>query len=241
MKIHIVDDYQKMSVKAASIVASQVILKNNSVLGLATGSTPEGMYSQLTKMNREGTVDFSEVVTFNLDEYLGLSPEHPQSYHYFMHHHLFNHVNVSPKNIHIPLGQAEDIAEFCLEYDRKIMDAGGLDLQVLGIGANGHIGFNEPHTYLNLQTHCIDLTEETIEANSRFFSTQEEVPRQAVTMGMGSIMKSQRILLLASGKKKAQVIKETVSGKITTEIPASFLQLHRDVIFILDKEAAVLL
>ncbi|MDO9534825.1 MAG: glucosamine-6-phosphate deaminase [Bacillota bacterium] len=241
MKIYIVEDYQQLSAKAASIVASQVILKNNAVLGLATGSTPEGMYSQLAQMNREGKVDFSEVVTFNLDEYLGLSPDHPQSYHYFMHHHFFNHVNVSPRNIHIPLGQAKNIAEFCLEYEQKITEAGGIDLQVLGIGANGHIGFNEPHTYLKLQTHAIDLTEETIEANSRFFFSPEEVPRQAVTMGMGSIMKAQRILLLASGKNKAPVIKETVSGKITTELPASFLQLHRDCTLILDKEAAALL
>lgn len=241
MKIHIVEDYEQLSLKAAAIVASQVILKNNAVLGLATGSTPEGMYRQLVQLNREGIVDFSEVVTFNLDEYLGLSPDHPQSYYHFMHHHLFNHVNIAAQNIHIPSGQPENLEQFCLAYDQKIADAGGIDLQVLGIGGNGHIGFNEPDRYLKMQTNIVDLTEETIEANSRFFDTPGEVPRQAVTMGMGSIMSAQRILLLASGKSKAAVIKETFSGKITTGIPASFLQLHREVIMILDKEAASLL
>lgn len=241
MKINIVEDYQQLSARAASIVASQVILKNNSVLGLATGSTPVGMYRQLVQMNREGIVDFSGVVTFNLDEYLGLSPGHPQSYHYYMHCHFFNHVNVSSQNIHIPLGQGKNVVESCLEYDQKINDAGGIDLQVLGIGTNGHIGFNEPQPYLKMQTHSIDLAEETVKANSRFFATLEEVPRQAVTMGMGSIMQAQRILLLASGINKAPAIKEMVSGKITTDLPASFLQLHREVILILDKEAAALL
>ena len=238
MKIHIVEDYQQLSARAAGIVASQVILNNSSVLGLPTGSTPAGMYRELIKLNGEGTVDFKEVITFNLDEYIGLSPGHPQSYHYYMHHHFFNHVNIAPQNIHIPQGQAKNMAETCLEYDQKIADAGGIDLQVLGIGANGHIGFNEPHQYLKMQTHVIDLTPETVEANSRFFDTAEAVPRQAVTMGMGSIMQAQRILLIASGKNKAAAIKETVSGKITTAVPASFLQLHREVILILDKEAA---
>ncbi len=241
MKIHIVDDYEQLSARAAGVVASQVILKNNSVLGLATGSTPEGMYRELVKMNREKVVDFSGVVTFNLDEYMGLPPGHPKSYHYYMHHHLFNHINADPQNIHIPSGQAKDMAKACLEYDQKIAAAGGIDLQVLGIGPNGHIGFNEPHPYLKMQTHTIDLTPETVAANSRFFDTGEEVPRQAVTMGMGSIMQARRILLLASGKNKAPAIKETVSGKISTAVPASFLQLHREVILILDKEAASLL
>lgn len=241
MKVHIVDDYQQLSILAASIVASQVILKNNCVLGLATGSTPEGMYRLLGEMHAEGRVDFSEVVTFNLDEYLGLSPDHLQSYHYFMHKHLFDHINVSPANIHIPSGQATDMEQYCQNYDRHIANAGGIDLQVLGIGGNGHIGFNEPHAYLNVGTHVVNLTEETIEANSRFFAAAEEVPLKAVTMGMGSIMQAQRILLMASGKNKAPAIKETVSGKVTTEVPASFLQLHRELIVVLDKEAASLL
>lgn len=241
MKIHVLENYEQLSARAAGIVASQVILKSNSVLGLATGSTPEGMYSRLAQMNREGFVDFSGVVTFNLDEYLGLSPGHPQSYHYFMHHHLFSQVNVPPQNIYIPSGESEDMTEFCRAYDQKIADAGGIDLQVLGIGGNGHIGFNEPDRHLSKATHVVDLTAETIEANSRFFANREEVPRQAVTMGMGSIMLARRILLMASGKSKARAIKDTVSGRITTAVPASFLQLHREVILLLDREAASLL
>lgn len=241
MKIHIVEDYQELSIKAASIVASQLILKNNSVLGLATGSTPEGMYHQLAELNNKKLIDFSEVITFNLDEYLGLSPKHPQSYHYFMHHHLFDHINIPAQNVHVPSGQAQDMAQYCQDYDHQIINAGGIDLQVLGIGGNGHIGFNEPHTSLKVGTHVVDLTPETIAANSRFFTTPDEVPRQAVTMGMGSIMKAKRILLLASGKNKAPVIKETLSGRISTQVPASFLQLHHQLILILDKEAASLL
>lgn len=241
MIIHVVDNYMQLSVKAACIVASQVNLKNNAVLGLPTGSTPEGMYQQLVQMHREGIVDFNKVNTFNLDEYLGLSPEHPQSYYYYIHHHFFSHVNVPPQNIHIPPGQAENLEEMCHEYDRLIDTLGGIDLQILGIGANGHIGFNEPNQNLNMQTHVVNLTQDTIKANSRFFASAEEVPRQAVTMGMGSIMKARRIVLLACGASKAAAIKGALSGKITTEVPASFLQLHRKVTFILDKEAAALL
>lgn len=241
MKIYIADDYRQLSVKAASIMASQMILKNNSVLGLATGSTPEGMYAQLVQMYREGTLDFSAVTTFNLDEYVGLNPEHPQSYHYYMHHHLFRHVNIPAQNIHIPSGLEKDFAGFGLLYDQKIESVGGIDLQVLGIGANGHIGFNEPDRHLNVRTHLVELTEETIADNSRFFKTKEEVPIQAITMGMGSIMNARRVLLLASGKGKALAIRETFSGKISTAVPASFLQLHREVILIADREAAALL
>ncbi len=241
MKVHVLEDYQQLSKKAAYLVASQVILKNKAVLGLATGSTPEGMYRRLAQMYREGAVDFSQVVTFNLDEYLGLSPEHPQSYHHYMHHHFFHHVNVPPENIHIPRGEEENLAGYCRRYDHGIAAAGGIDLQVLGIGVNGHIGFNEPHEYLRTQTHVVELAEETIEANSRFFSAPEEVPRRAVTMGMGSIMQARRILLLASGKSKARAVKETVSGKLTTAVPASFLQLHRELVILLDREAASLL
>lgn len=241
MIIHVFDNYEQMSIKAASIVSSQVILKNNSVLGLATGSTPEGMYRELVQVNREGLVDFSEVVTFNLDEYLGLSPDHPQSYHYYMHQHFFNHVNVPRKNIHIPLGETGNAEEFCRQYDRKILDAGGIDIQVLGIGVNGHIGFNEPARKLNKHTHVVDLEEETIKSNSRFFDSEDEVPRQAVTMGMGPIMHAGKIMLLACGENKARAIRETISGVINPEVPASLLQLHRDVIFILDHEAASLL
>ncbi|MGI5876683.1 MAG: glucosamine-6-phosphate deaminase [Dethiobacteria bacterium] len=241
MKIHIVDDYQQLSIKAANFVAGQIILKNNAVLGLATGSTPEGMYSQLVQMNREGIVDFSEVVTFNLDEYLGLAPEHPQSYHFYMHSRFLDHINIDPQNIHILSGVAENVEQVCREYDQKIKDAGGIDLQILGIGVNGHIGFNEPGSFLKIQTHLMELTEETIIANSRFFPTPEDVPRRALTMGMGAILQAKRILLLASGESKARVIREMVNGKVTTEVPASLLQLHRELTLILDKEAAALL
>ncbi|MCW3490616.1 glucosamine-6-phosphate deaminase [Dethiobacter alkaliphilus] len=241
MKIIVVEDYREMSKKAADIVASQVILKNDSVLGLATGSTPEGMYSRLVELHREGTVDFSSTQSFNLDEYLGLDPEHSQSYHHYMHCHLFNHINTDPNNVHIPSGQASDMAAYCRNYDQQIAAAGGIDLQVLGIGGNGHIGFNEPDEFLSAGTHVVDLTEETVEANSRFFASRDEVPKKAVTMGMGSIMKAKKILLLASGIGKAQAIKATVSGNVSTRVPASFLQLHRDVTLILDEEAAALL
>ncbi len=241
MKIHVVEDYRQLSLKAATLVAGQVNMKPNAVLGLATGSTPEGMYSELVRLFHAGAVDFSEVVTFNLDEYVGLDSSHPQSYHYYMHHHLFNHVNIPAGNIHIPSGNAADMAAFCREYDQKIAAAGGIDLQILGIGVNGHIGFNEPGESLSVGTHLIELSRETIEANSRFFDSADEVPRQAVTMGMGSIMKARRILLLASGKSKAKAIRETVCGRVTPQVPASFLQLHRRAILIVDREAASLL
>ncbi len=238
MRILIVENYPQLSAKAASIVASQVILKNNSVLGLPTGSTPEGMYSELVQLQKEGKVDFSDVVTFNLDEYLGLSPDHHQSYHYYMHQHFFNHVPVAPHNIHIPPGQKESTTEHCREYDQKIAAAGGIDLQFLGIGVNGHIGFNEPGPSLKTGTHIVELTEETVEANSRFFESKDHVPRQAITMGMGSILGARRIMLLASGTNKAPAIREALSGDITTNLPASFLQLHSDVILVLDRKAA---
>jgi glucosamine-6-phosphate deaminase len=241
VKIHVVKDYQEMSDRAAGFVASQVILKNDAVLGLATGSTPEGMYRRLAAMHREGAVDFRQVTTFNLDEYLGLAPDHPQSYHFYMHRHLFHHINAAPENLHIPAGQARDMEAFCREYDDKITAAGGIDLQVLGIGGNGHIGFNEPGEFLQAGTHVVDLTEETVEDNSRFFASREEVPRQAITMGMGSILKARRILLLASGRGKARALQATVSGRITPRVPASFLQLHPQVTLILDQEAAALL
>ena len=241
MKIYIVEDYEQMSIKAATIVASQVVLKNKAVLGLATGSTPEGMYARLVQMYKEGAVDFSEVTSFNLDEYIGLSPRHHQSYNYYMHHHLFSHINIMPENIFIPDGEAEDIDSFCKKYDEKIAVAGGIDIQVLGVGVNGHIGFNEPDRRLETGTHAVYLTRETIDSNSRFFSKIEEVPQRAVTMGMGSIMSARRIILLASGVNKAPVIKEMVNGKVKTEVPASFLQLHREAILILDKDAASLI
>ncbi len=240
MIIHVVDDYEQLSIKAAGIVADQISSKSNTVLGLATGSTPEGMYKLLVEMHRGG-MDFSQVVAFNLDEYIGLPPDHPQSYNYYMYHKFFKHINIPPENIHIPEGIAEDFEMVCSEYDQRINEAGGIDLLVLGVGRNGHIGFNEPNSHLNIGTHVIGLTENTIKVNGRFFRSLDEVPRRAITMGMGSILKARKIVLLANGVKKAPAIKETVSGKITTEVPVSLLQLHPELTIIVDKEAASLI
>jgi glucosamine-6-phosphate deaminase len=241
MQIIVADDYSELSERAAGIVATVVKEKDGAVLGLATGSTPEGMYARLIQLYREGEVDFSKTVTFNLDEYAGLPPEHEQSYHYFMHRHFFDHVNISPESINIPQCPDPENPGQCSNYDRRVKVAGGINLQVLGIGINGHIGFNEPGQYLQAQTHLAELSEETIEANSRFFKSPREVPRKAVTMGMGSIMHADKILLLACGSSKAKAIKTMCSGKITTGLPASLLQLHRNVIVLVDREAAALI
>jgi glucosamine-6-phosphate deaminase len=234
-------NYDAMSRKAALIVASQVIMKPDSVLGLATGSTPLGLYRELVKMYQREEVDFSEAKTFNLDEYYQLSPDHPQSYHLYMKDNLFKYINVKPENIHIPKGSSSEIQRECAAYEGLIKKAGGIDLQVLGIGENGHIGFNEPAEELRAQTQLVNLAEETIYVNSRFFRSMDEVPRQAITMGLGTILKARRILLLANGPKKAEAIKKTVSGQITTKCPSSFLQTHPDVTIILEQEAASLL
>ncbi len=241
MDIVIVDSYKSMSIKAAEIIAEQVRKKNDTVLGLATGSTPEGMYACLIEMYDEKKIDFSAVVTFNLDEYIGLPPDHPQSYHHYMHRHFFDHVNVKAGNINIPHCEGRDPGSICREYERKIREAEGIDLQILGIGTNGHIGFNEPGEYLYTGTHLVELAEETIEANSRFFDSRGEVPEQAVTMGVGSIMGAARIVLLASGESKAEAVRKMCSGKVSTGHPASLLQLHRAVTVIADREAASLL
>lgn len=241
MEILVVKDYQALSEKAALIVTEEIKQHNMPVLGLATGSTPEGMYARLVEMFNNNLLDFSSVVTFNLDEYAGLSPDHPQSYHYFMHRHLFDHVNIMVENTHIPHCGDQNISEFCREYDRAISAAGGIGLQILGIGGNGHIGFNEPGRFLSVYTHLVELTEETIKANSRFFDSPREVPRQAITMGMGSIMHASKILLLASGNNKASAIQKTVSGIITTDLPASMLQLHHNVTVLVDQDAASLI
>ncbi len=241
MKIVIAADYRELSQRAAEIIAEQVQTNKNSVIGLPTGSTPEGMYAMLSQMHRQDNLDFSGVITFNLDEYVGLAPDHPQSYHYYMNHHFFKQVNVKSSNINIPTAEKNNPEKVCREYDQKINNSGGIDLQVLGIGTNGHIGFNEPGRFLSVDTHIVDLTEETIEANSRFFKSKNEVPRRAATMGVGSIMKAKRIMLLASGFNKAEAIKEMLSGKVKTELPASLLQLHHGPLVILDHEAASLL
>ena len=241
MRIVIGKDYDEISKKAALIVAAQVLLKPDCVLGLATGSTPLGLYRELIAMYERGELDFSKVTTFNLDEYYPITPDHPQSYHYFMYKNLFNHINVNPGRIHVPKGTADPVEAECSNYEQMIAAAGGIDLQVLGIGVNGHIGFNEPNPYLQARTHLVDLKKETIKVNSRFFQTEAEVPRQALTMGIGTILKARRILLLASGKSKAEAIKKTVEGLVTTECPSTFLQTHPDVTLLLDQEAAALI
>lgn len=241
MKIIVVDNYDEMSKKGADIIASQVILKSNSILGLATGDTPLGIYERLIDMYKKGDVDFSEVRTFNLDEYYKLKEEDPQSYHYFMDNNLFNHINIKRENISLPNGNAEDIEEECTNYDNKIYEFGGIDVQILGIGVNGHIGFNEPDSKFEPKTHLVKLKQKTIESNSRLFNSIDEVPTKAVSMGMKTIMQSKKIVLLASGKVKAEAILKAVKGDISPEVPASILQLHKDVTVIIDKEAASLL
>ena len=226
-----------MSRKAANIIASQVVLKPDCVLGLATGSTPIGAYKNLVEKYEQGDLDFSQVTTVNLDEYKGLPRENDQSYYYFMHDNLFDHVNVKPENTHLPDGTKEDASEECARYEELIRSLGGQDLQLLGLGHNGHIGFNEPDAVFEKTTHCVDLQESTIEANKRFFASADDVPKQAYTMGIGTIMKADKILLLASGEDKAEALYETICGKITPQIPATVLQLHQNVTIIADEAA----
>ncbi|MGG7060295.1 glucosamine-6-phosphate deaminase, partial [Clostridium tertium] len=227
-----------MSKKAAQMILSQVTLKPNSVLGLATGSTPIGMYKELVKMYNEKLIDFSEVSTFNLDEYYNLPKTSDQSYDYFMRVNLFNHINVKNENIHIPNGMASNVELECETYDKQIKESGGVDIQVLGIGHNAHIGFNEPTINFERGTHLVDLKESTIEANARFFEKIEDVPKKAITMGTGSIFKARKIMLLACGDSKADAIYNTVYGKVIPEVPASILQFHNDIVLILDEAAA---
>lgn len=237
MRIIIAKDYKDMSRKAANILSAQVILDPHSIIGLATGSTPEGMYAQLVNWYEKGDIDFQYVKTFNLDEYYGLGTDHSQSYYYFMDHHFFRHVNIPTKNIHIPNGLAKCIHTECKEYDRKIEKAGGIDLQILGIGHNGHIGFNEPDVLFEQQTHFLNLDEDTIRANARFFDSIEDVPKQAISVGIKTIMHAKKILLMCSGKEKAEILSQALEGKITPEVPASVLQLHPDVIVVADEDA----
>ncbi len=242
MDLEVVDNYSVMSEIAANLVAGLIQEKKNAVLGLPTGSTPEGMYAHLVEMFREGIIDFNAVVTFNLDEYVGLAPGHPQSYHQYMKNKLFDHVNIKQENYNIPyFHDKNDPGKVCEAYEKSIKAAGGIDLQVLGLGVNGHIGFNEPAPCLHTSTHLVELTEETVKANSRFFDSLDQVPRKAITMGMGSIMGANKILLLVSGEKKAKAVRKSFRGLISTENPASFLQLHRNLVVILDREAASLL
>jgi glucosamine-6-phosphate deaminase len=241
MRVIVEADKDGVSKRAAQFVANLVRRRQNCVLGLATGSTPLGMYAELIRMHREDGLDFSRVVTFNLDEYVGLSATHPQSYRYFMQHNFFDHINVDPRDTHVPDGRALDFEAYCEQYERLIADEGGIDLQVLGIGGDGHIAFNEPGSSLGSRTRLKTLTEETLRDNARFFGSQEEVPHLAITMGVGTILESRQCLLLAAGKLKAKAIRETIEGPVTAQVTASALQLHRDVIAILDEEAARLL
>ena len=237
MQVIICKDYEEMSKRGARIIASQLILKPDSVLGLATGSTPVGMYSILGELCAKGEIDFSRVSSYNLDEYYPISPDNPQSYKYFMEENLFSKVNIDRARTHIPSGNSADPEKECKEYDELVAASGGVDIQVLGIGQNGHIGFNEPDDALITGTHVTSLTESTIKANARFFDSIDEVPTKALTMGMATILKAKKILLLANGKAKHDAVKELLNDKINTQIPATLLKLHSDVILICDKEA----
>jgi len=234
-------DYDDMSKKAADIIASQVILKPNGVLGLATGSTPIGAYKELVSKYEAGRLDFAGITTVNLDEYKGLSRDNDQSYYYFMNDNLFQHINIDSNNTHLPDGTSADSNQECQKYDDIIASVGGIDLQLLGLGGNGHIGFNEPCDIFKKDTHCIDLATETIEANKRFFASADEVPRQAYTMGIRTIMSAKSILVVASGEGKARVLKEAFYGEITPQVQASILQLHENVIVVADEAAMSLL
>ena len=233
-------DYTDMSRKAANIISAQVILKPNCVLGLATGDSPIGTYDQLIDWYKKGDVDFSEVSTYNLDEYFGIADDDPQSYHYFMNKHFFDHINIDPKNVHVPAGSNTDVDEVCASFDKMVADAGFCDLQLLGIGRNGHIGFNEQDDVFSKGTHCVNLTESTIEANSRLFEREEDVPRRAYTMGVQTIMNARSILVVANGEKKAQAVHDMCFGRVTPQCPASILQLHTNVTIVADDEALAL-
>ena len=237
MKIYLEKDYAAMSRRAANIIAAEIHKNPACVLGLATGSTPVGTYQQLIEMNKAGDISFKEVTTVNLDEYKGLSGDHDQSYRYFMNDNLFNHVDIDKDFTFVPNGLAEDAEAECAEYDEIVEALGYADLQLLGIGHNGHIGFNEPDSVFTKATHVVDLTDSTIDANTRFFANRDEVPRQALTMGMGCIMNAARVLLIASGAGKADAVYNTVCGPIDPKCPASILQLHPDVVIVGDEAA----
>lgn len=229
MKFIRVENYEKLSRKAANIISAQVIIKPNSVLGLATGSTPIGTYRQLIDWYKKGDIDFKDAVSVNLDEYVGLSKEDRNSYRFFMDNNFFRHINIKAENTFVPNGCAEDMEKECRSYDEKIKELGGIDLQLLGIGLDGHIGFNEPDDFFVKNTHVVDLHDSTVKANSRFFESIDKVPTKAITMGMISIMQAKKILLIANGKNKEEILNQAFLGPITPKIPASILQLHPDI------------
>ena len=237
MKIYKAKDYKDMSRKAANIISAQMIMKPNCVLGLATGSTPIGTYDQLVEWYNKGDLDFSEVTTVNLDEYKGLPRTNDQSYYYFMHQHLFDRVNIDPERTNVPNGMEPDAEKECGRYEELIRSLGGVDLQLLGLGHNGHIGFNEPGEAFEKETHCVDLTESTIEANKRFFASADDEPKQAYTMGIKTIMQAKKILIVVNGENKADIVERAFFGPVTPEVPASILQLHNDVTLVGDEAA----
>ena len=237
MRIICAKDYKEMSEMAADVIGAQVLLKPDAVLGLATGSTPIGTYEELVRRYEAGRLDFSKIKTVNLDEYRGLTRDNDQSYYYFMHSHLFDHININKNNTKVPDGMEPDAIKAGQDYENIIKNYGGIDLQLLGLGNNGHIGFNEPCDEFIDKTHVVDLTDSTIEANKRFFASADDVPKQAYTMGIGSIMRAKRVLMIVSGKGKADIVKEAFFGPITPKVPASILQLHNDFILIGDAEA----
>lgn len=237
MRIYLEADYAAMSRRAANLIAAEVIRRPDCVLGLATGSTPIGTYENLIARNRAGDLSFREVRTVNLDEYKGLAPTHDQSYRYFMQTNLFDHIDILPENTNVPDGLAADADAECARYDALVASLGYADLQLLGLGRNGHIGFNEPDDHFTKETHVVDLTDSTIDANARFFATRDDVPRQALTMGVGCIMAARRVLLIASGADKADALYNAVCGPISPDCPASILQLHGDVVVVGDEAA----
>ena len=237
MRLYRAKDYNDLSRKAANIISAQVIMKPDCVLGLATGSSPLGTYRQLIEWYKKGDLDFSEVKSVNLDEYKGLPKDNDQSYYYFMHQNFFKDININPENTHIPNGMEPDSEKECSRYNQVVSDLGGIDLQLLGLGHNGHIGFNEPDTAFAKMTHCVDLAPSTIEANKRFFASADDVPRQAYTMGIKTIMQARKILLIVSGEDKAQILYDVLNGPITPHVPASILQLHSDVTVVADEAA----
>ena len=238
MEIIINETYEGMSRAAAKVIASVLNSKPNAVLGMATGSTPLGVYNELVRMHKEEGLDFSQVTTFNLDEYVGLPVTHEQSYHYFMHENFFKHVNIPRQNIYIPSGTTDNYEAFCQWYERRIEESGGIDVQILGIGSDGHIAFNEPTSSLGSRTRIKTLAKQTIDDNARFFANPDEVPIYAITMGVGTILDARRIILLANGKKKAGAVAAAVEGPVTSMITASALQLHPEVLVFIDKDAS---
>lgn len=238
MRVIIVKDVAQLGKVSAGLVAAEMKKKPAFVLGLATGTSPIPLYQELIRLNRKKAIDFSTTITFNLDEYVGLKPTHDQSYRYFMNQQLFNHVNINKANTHVPDGVARNVETFCDEYEAMIDDVGGIDYQVLGIGSNGHIGFNEPGTSLASRTHMTQLTKNTIQDNARFFKRIQDVPTKAITMGIGTVLDVEKIVLVANGSKKADVLAKAIEGPITATVPASALQLHPSVTYVLTADAA---